>query len=849
MRTLQDIARKKTRKLQRKKRESNGNRRRSEYNLRPKEKRGGTNLRDPFLATVENLIQQWDLVDFKPVKGEYTWTNNRIGEHHISARLDRFLTSSSIMLNKRIFFSKILLKLTSNHKPILLCLKEEEDLDPLPFRFNPLWAEREGFHDTVQTAWRIEVSGSPSYVWEQKMKNTKKALKEWINKVTITPISQRKDAVNQLEDIQVEMEEKDISSMDLHNEKIAQRKTYNTFRIEEEYWRIKSCSLWLKAGDRNTKYFHRQYRACLSRNHITEIITTRGQVCRGFDQIKEAAVNHFQNLLSVDKDGSEGDISKFLTNIPQLVSAYDNSILLSPVTEEEIANIVWSMEPDKAPGLDGFSIHFYRKCWDLIKTDLIRMVHCFMRKAKIGGGISSTFLALIPKEASLSSFDRYRPISLCNSSYKIMAKLLANRIKPLLQKLISPAQRGFVKGRHILDNVILVQEALHSSHSCKEQGMLIKPDMCNAFDRVNRSYLYMVLSSFGFSHDFINLIKACLEKIWIAPINGRPANFFLATRGLRQGCPLSPILYSLMENSLSRKLTLEKQKGCLPGIRIVKGIDPVNHALFADDSLLLGGASPRIVKSFKIILQKYCSISGALVSERKSDVYGWNTEQHKIETIANALGYTGHADWEKIKYLGLPITLGSNRNQLWEEVISKFKRKITAWGGFWLTTGGKLMLIKSVLSALPTFQASLMLAPKLISDQISKLMRNCLWNGGRGNAHIFHLVSWDMVKRSLAEGGLQIRDLVHANLALGCKLLWKLHAEPSHPVSQIFKLKYLNNQSLKTYNMEKSPKGTQVWKLCNRSIDFFRSHLYLIPGNGKNTKLWRDSVMGHRPLA
>lgn len=106
--------------------------------LDPKEKRGGTFSRDPFLSTVENLILQLELVDFKPVKGEYIWTNNRAGENHISARLDRFLISSSIMMDKRIIFTKILPKLTSDHKPILLCLKEEEDLVPLPFRFSPL---------------------------------------------------------------------------------------------------------------------------------------------------------------------------------------------------------------------------------------------------------------------------------------------------------------------------------------------------------------------------------------------------------------------------------------------------------------------------------------------------------------------------------------------------------------------------------------------------------------------------------------------------------------------------------------------------------------------------------------
>ena len=108
--------------------------------LDPKEKIGGIYSRDPFINTVENLILQWDLVDFKPVKGKYTWTNNRTGENHISARLDRFLISSSLMMDNRIVFTKILPKLTSDHKPILLCLKEEEDLGPLPFRFSPLWA-------------------------------------------------------------------------------------------------------------------------------------------------------------------------------------------------------------------------------------------------------------------------------------------------------------------------------------------------------------------------------------------------------------------------------------------------------------------------------------------------------------------------------------------------------------------------------------------------------------------------------------------------------------------------------------------------------------------------------------
>ena len=182
------------------------------------------------------------------------------------------------------------------------------------------------------------------------------------------------------------------------------------------------------------------------------------------------------------------------------------------------------------------------------------MITSFLRKAKVGGCTNSTFLALIPKEFNPASFDRFRPISLCNASYKILAKLLANRLKPLLGYLISPQQGGFVKGRHLVDNVIQVQEAIHSSFQRKEKGMIIKLDMKNAFDRVKLSFLYKVPLTFGFSVEFVSLIKSRTDIPWIAPlINGRPAKKIQASRGLCQGCPLSPFLYILMAEVLSRK--------------------------------------------------------------------------------------------------------------------------------------------------------------------------------------------------------------------------------------------------------------------------------------------------------
>eukprot|EP00253_Pinus_taeda_P021665 PITA_21665 len=345
--------------------------------------------------------------------------------------------------------------------------------------------------------------------------------------------------------------------------------------------------------------------------------------------------------------------------------------------------------------------------------------------------------------------------------------------------------------------------------------MLIKFDMSNAFDRVRLSFLYKILLSFGFSANFVNFIKASTHGPWIAPlVNGRPSDFFQASRGLRQGCPLPPFLYILMAKSLSKKLTAEMEIGTIPGIKAARGVDSINHTLFADDSLLLVGASIKIGKAFKEILQHFCLITGALINKRKS----------------------------------LPLTLEPSPPSLWNEIISKIKAKIAYWGGQWLTKAVKLILIKAVLSALPIFQCSLLLAPKLITEQISKILRDFLGNGGKGNQRKLHLVRWNILNRPLQQGGLQIWDPGLANLTLGGKIIWQLYADKNHPVSKILLKKHLKGGSLRNLTTTSTPTGTTIWNLVRRSIDHIQQQLYKILGNGQRTLLWEDTIQGNAPL-
>jgi len=261
-------------------------------------------------------------------------------------------------------------------------------------------------------------------------------------------------------------------------------------------------------------------------------------------------------MLYTEPKGIETGQQRYpLTVIPRLINEDTNNRLTREVTQQEIKEAFDQMNPDKAPGPDGFTARFYQQCWNIIKKDLTKMIKKSQQSSKLGGSTNSSFLALIPKEKGELSFNRFRPISLCNTSYKILTKFIANRLKALLPLIIPENQGGFVKGRHIANNIILVQEAIHSNVRRKEKGMLIKLDLANAFDRVRHEFLFEVMRKFGFDTKFVNWIKACIGSPWIAPlVNGKVTNFFKASRGLRQGCPLSPLLYAIQTSVLSYQL-------------------------------------------------------------------------------------------------------------------------------------------------------------------------------------------------------------------------------------------------------------------------------------------------------
>lgn len=552
------------------------------------EKMGGNFLADPSRDALENIIQVHNLVDIPPQNGRFTWSNKRSGKNNIKERLDRILVQERIVANFPSIQSSIIQGYISDHKPVALKLDKGKNMGLLPFKYNRAWDSNEDFRTLIKEHWAIEISGSPHYIWETKLKLLRIAIKQWARNHAKEEGKKKIDLQTKLEQWNQEKERSQDTEEDQIKENELYKELYKQNRREEEEQRQKSRCLWLKSGDKNTSFFHNSLKLRRAGNNIERIIV-EGRDLREQVEIREATTRHFQALLTADPHHMEN--LDFLNIIENKISEAQNAELDKEITTEEIEWSIHSMASDKAPGPDGFTVAFYRTHWEIIKKDYIRMAKNYFTKCKMGSSIKSSHLALIPKDPNPQTFDRFRPISLCNVSYKIITKILANRLKKLLPSLISENQGGFVPRRQITDNVILIQEAIHSSITRKERGMIIKLDMANAFDRVNHSFLQAVLKKFGISEFFISRVMECISYNWTTPlINGRPSNAFKSSRGLRQGCQLSPFLYIIMAETLNLHLENKRKLKEITGVDIVRGTKGINHSLFADDTLLIGGA-------------------------------------------------------------------------------------------------------------------------------------------------------------------------------------------------------------------------------------------------------------------
>ena len=253
------------------------------------------------------------------------------------------------------------------------------------------------------------------------------------------------------------------------------------------------------------------------------------------------------------------------------------------------------MGPTKALRPDGMNALFYQKFWHIVGDDVIAAVLNFLNSGTMLPEINYTHIVLILKIKSLERISDFRPISLCNVIYKIISNVLANKLKLILPRLISPSQSAFVPRRLIIDNVLVAYETLHAMHnrrSGRRGYMALKLNVSKAYDRVEWSFLRGIMSKLGLPKCWIDRVMSCVTSTSFSTrINGKAYGNIRPSRGLRQGDLLSPYLFLLCAEGFSSMLTKAQEEGRLHGVAVYKRASCISHLLCADDSLIFCKAS------------------------------------------------------------------------------------------------------------------------------------------------------------------------------------------------------------------------------------------------------------------
>eukprot|EP00253_Pinus_taeda_P025786 PITA_25786 len=379
-------------------------------------------------------------------------------------------------------------------------------------------------------------------------------------------------------------------------------------------------------------------------------------------------------------------------------------------------------------------------------------------------------------------------------------------------------QFGFLDGRQIHEAIGVAQEVIHSVRQQKKKGVVFKIDLSKAYDRINWIYLRMLLTHLGFNYSFISWIMGCISNVSYAIlINGVASPFFKSQRGLRQGCPLSPLLFLLVSEGLSRLIHKARREEKVKGIEVAINIF-ITHLLFVDDILLFTNGSINEIKEIKSIIDMFLKATGMQINHRKSQVSMANIDRRERSLVLNLFPFHHQQLESPFKYLGFWLKPSAYKIEDWNWLIAKIEARISHWSHKWLSRAGRLTFIKSVLLAIPIYWAAL----------------------------TWVLKAWDKLERPKEWGGWGIKRLPEFSFSLAAKSGWRL-ISTENLWTRVVRRKYIDPVPLEDWirSQEKRKKNVSVvWKAMVEAFSVIEQGLAWKIGDGRHCMIGRDPWVG-----
>jgi hypothetical protein len=618
----------------------------------------------------------------------------------------------------------------------------------------------------ISEVWNTNVVGCHMFVLSHKLKLLKVKLRSW-NKECFGNVNDMVcSAESKLAQIQMQIQDHGHSDALMLEEKLASSELEDALIKQEAFWQEKARLNWHLEGDRNTKFFHRitkiknSTKPILSLHDGETVITSQ-------NLISEHIVSYYKKLFCSNSVLQDSLLAEEV--IPPLVTDDINALLTVLPSHLEIKSAVFALNRDSAPGPDGFGAYFFQHYWEIIKHDVIQAVLEFFTTSWILPGFNSNIIALLPKSPNASSIDQYRPIAMANFKFKIISKIIADRLASLMPNLISMEQKGFIHGRDIKDCLCIASEAANLLHNKSFGGnVALKIDITKAFDSLEWSFLLKVLKLFGFNAVFCNWINVILQSAFLSvSINGKSHGYFNCSRGVRQGDPLSPLLFCLAEDVLSRSISRLVSQGKLNLIKGTRNVYHPSHSFYADDLMIFCKGNIAGLRALKDLFNRYALESGQVINNAKSTIFYGSITHRRLQIIVDLLNFKlGNLPFN---YLGVTIFKGKPKVSHLQSIADKVKLKLSAWKASLLSIAGRVQLIKSVIQSMLTYSISLYSWPVSLLKDLEKGIRDFIWSGDLDKRKLV-TVSWKKVCRPVAQGGLNIRSLITLKKASNLKL-------------------------------------------------------------------------------
>ena len=651
--------------------------------------------------------------------------------HQSYSRIDYFFVDSSLI--SKVISSEYHSIVISDHAPLSVNIKLLDRPRFLsPWRLNPLLLSDEAFNSFILSSIDDFIinnkneSVSSSLLWE----SLKAYLRGQIISYSAYSIKTRKAKLQELTTKIRDIDHQNAvnPSPSLQKQRLDLQTEFDlTATTDAERLLLHSRSNYYEHGDKPSRLLAHQLKRQATSRLIPQIKDSAGRLISDPTAINAVFKTFYSSLYDSESPSDTADMTSFLQSLetPE-VDHVTAGGLDAPLSLEEVVFSIKAMQSNKAPGPDGFSVEFFKKFTNKLAPLLIAVYNESLERGSLPPTLTQASIALLLKKGKDPSLcASYRPLSLLNVDIKILAKALAIRLEKTLPAIISEEQNGFIKGRQLFFNVRTLLNVIFSEHSSVAPEVVISLDAEKAFDRVEWNYLFAVLHKFGFGKRFISWIRLLYTSPQASVhTNDAHSSYFALSRGTRQGCPLSPLLFALAIEPLSIAFR------SLPIFRGVSraGVE-LKLSLYADD-LLLYVSDPLVsISSILSTLNRFGSFSGYKVNLLKSECYPINSSALLLQQsdVPFKLSPSG------FKYLGINVTrtLPALYSANFSPLVSQIKADFHRWNSLPLSLIGRINAVK--MNVLPRFlflfQCIPLFLPKHFFKSVDQIVSTFLWRG------------------------------------------------------------------------------------------------------------------------